>query len=439
MKAYNAAAIYNNPKSHSLAERAMAEKTLKDLAKTDPNHKVFDSLYARVEQMQALSQLDYDVQQMMVSGMSRVDIERNVTARLGIIFPNETEEMQKERLKTYFTDMYINGSYNSVSKGMVRKEIDDILQEVEDVQNSIEFKDIDRVLDDMEQASLDRTIEDDTNEILGKYDVDESEKALTKEYARNIAILKQRGSGIYSEADILAAASYLRNHSHDNEAITEMMEEDFGMDVDMFMHALARKVTDEPNSASQDIIDRARRIADDYENNDREGYFDDEVSVHQIIKNKSNSDELDRILEETYKKRQEVMKEETSAFAKEFLVQNEVDIMENHPDTTRLTPSGDTREEILAQKISAMENTLSSLANVTGESGSNDYSWLDLLGKLMMQKKEKERTGIETSIKEKKRAWLDMETTDEYISKNKADRQRIDHEHFTGDIPKDDE
>ena len=32
-----------------------------------------------------------------------------------------------------------------------------------------------------------------------------------------------------------------------------------------------------------------------------------------------------------------------------------------------------------------------------------------------------------------------METTDEYISKNKADRQRIDHEHFTGDIPKDDE
>ena len=91
MKAYNAAAIYNNPKSHSLAERAMAEKTLKDLAKTDPNHKVFDSLYARVEQMQALSQLDYDVQQMMVSGMRRVDRERNVTARLRIIFPNETE------------------------------------------------------------------------------------------------------------------------------------------------------------------------------------------------------------------------------------------------------------------------------------------------------------------------------------------------------------
>ena len=218
-----------------------------------------------------------------------------------------------------------------------------------------------------------------------------------------------------------------------------MMEEDFGMDVDMFMHALARKVTDEPNSASQDIIDRARGIADDYENNDREGYFDDEVSVHQIIKNKSNSEELDRILEETYKKRQEFMKEETSAFAKEFLVQNEVDIMENHHDTTRLTQSGDTREEILAQKVSTIGKTINSLANVTGESGSNDYSWLDLLGKLIMQKKEKERTGIETSIKEKKRAWLDMETTDEYISKNKADRQRIDHEHFTGDIPKDDE
>ena len=439
MKAYNAAAIYNNPKSHSLAERAMAEKTLKDLAKNDPNHKAFDSLYASVGQIQALSTLDYDVQQMMASGMSRVDIERNVTARLGIIFPGETEEMQKDRLKTYFTDMYINGSYNSVSKGMVRKEIDDILQEVKDVQNSIEFKDIDRVLDDMEKASLDRTIEDDTNEILAKYDIDESEKDLTKEYARNIAILKQRSSGVYSEADILTAASYLRDHSHDNEAITEMMEEDFGMDVDMFMHALARKVTDEPNSASQDIIDRARGIADDYENNDREGYFDDEVSVHQIIKNKSNSDELDRILEETYEKRQEVMKEETSAFAKEFLVQNEVDIMENHHDTTRLTQSGDTREEILAQKISAIGNTLSSLANVTGESGSNDYSWLDLLGKLMMQKKEEERTGIETSIKEKKRAWLDMETTDEYIKKNQAERQRIDHEHFTGDIPKDDE
>ena len=439
MKLYNAAAIYNNPNSHSLAERAMAEKTLKDLAKTDPNHKVFDSLYASVGQMQALSQLDYDVQQMMASGMSRVDIERNVTARLGIIFPNETEEMQKDRLKTYFTDMYINGSYNSVSKGMVKKEIDDILQEVENVQNSIAFKDVDRVLDDMEQANLDRTIEDDTNDILSKYNIDESEKDLTKEYARNIAILKQRGSGVYSEADILAAASYLRDHSHDNEAITEMMEEDFGMDVDMFMHALARKVTDEPNSASQDIIDRARGIADDYENNDRDGYFDDEVSVHQIIKNKNNSDELDRILQETYEKRQEFMKEETSAFAKEFLVQNQVDILENHHDTTRLTQSGDTREEILAQKISTIGKTLNNLANVTGESGSNDYSWLDLLGKIIMQKKEEERTGIETSIKEKKRAWLDMETTDEYIKKNQADRQRIDHEHFTGDIPKDDE
>lgn len=442
MKLYNAAAIYNNPKSHSLAERAMAEKTLKDLAKTDPNHKVFDSLYASVGQIQALSQLDYDVEQMMASGMSRVDIERNVTARLGIIFPNETEEMQKERLKTYFTDMYINGSYNSVSKGMVRKEIDDILQEVENVQNSIAFKDVDRVLDDMEQANLDRTIEDDTNDILNKYNVDESEKDLTKEYARNIAILKQRGSGVYSEADILAAASYLRDHSHDNEAITEMMEEDFGMDVDMFMHALARKVTDEPNSnrnTSQQIIDRARKISKDYEDNARDGYFDDEISVHQIIKYKNNQDELDKILEETYNKRKEFMKDETSKLAEEFLVQNEVDIMENHHDTTRLTQSGDTREEILAKKISVIGKTLSSLANVTGESGSNAYAWNDLLAKHIMQKKEEERTGIEASIKEKKRLWLDMETTDEYIKKNQADRQRIDHEHFTGDIPKDDE
>lgn len=439
MNIYNAAAIMNNPNSHSLAERAMAEKTLKDLSLTDPNHNVFNSLYATSGQMLALSQLDYDVEQMMASGMRREDIERNVTARLGIIFPGETEEQQKERVRTYYTDLYINGSYNSISKNMVRKEIDDIIEEVEDIQRGIMFKDKDRTLDFMEQDDLDKAIEDDTNEIFDKYDVEDSQKALTKEYARNISILKQRGSGVYSESDILAAAGYLRKHSHDNEVITQMLEEDFGMDVDMFMHALARKVTDDPNSSrntSQAVIDRARGIVEDYENDARKGYFDDEISVHQVIKNRNNSAAIDQMLDEAYNSRVSFMQEATSELAKDYLVQNKVDIMENHHDTTRLTQAGDTREELLAKRINTIGRTISSIANITGESAGNSYAWYDLLAKSIIQKKEEERTGIETSFKEKKRKWLDMETTEEYIQKNQAERQRIDREHFTGDLPK---
>ena len=310
-KYFNAAAIFNNPNSHSYEEKAKALETLKELANMNPGKDdvalrklkdgVFKDLNATQGQILAMSALDRDVQHMMNAGLNRIDIEREVTARIGVIFSNDTKEQITERVNTYFTGMYLQGVNNTVTMNSVNQEIREMLEEIHEIQNDIVFADSKNALTDEEREEIIREVEEEAEEIFSQYaDTAGGTDGVSKEYARNIAILMERGSGVYTQTDILTAASYLRDHSHDNEAITQMLEEDFGMDIDMFMHALARKVTDETEGRERGYTyyQQARNIANDYETNARAGYFDDEISVHQILQVTHNTDEIDRIMEQ---------------------------------------------------------------------------------------------------------------------------------------------
>lgn len=462
-KYFNAAAVFNNPNSHSYEEKARALETLKELAKMKPEKDdiglkklkagVFKDLKATEGQILSMAQLDSDVQHMMNAGMERIDIEREVTARLGVIFSNETKEQIQERTKIYFTGMYLKGASNTVSINPIKQEVEAILEESENIKNSIVFADHDLTEDEKEIVRIE--LEEETNEIYDYYNEGASNNPpVSREYAKNIAILVGRGSGVYTESEILAAADYVRNHSNDNEAITRLMEEDFGMDMDMFMHTLARKITDEPedNTRGNDYK-AARRVARDvvrdYESNARDGYFDDEISVHQIIKNQSNHDEIDRIMEEVFEKRKQAMEEATEEVAKEYLVDNDISITEGSQDTEVRTVEGYTYEEWLAMRVHEQGKILKDIASINKAEASNDsLGWLDYMIKDFLEKKEEERTGISQRLDERDtklgKAWSDIkaffsdavsgETLKKNIDDKKDKRDEIDEAHFLGDI-----
>lgn len=430
---FNAAAIFNNPRSHSKAEQAKALNELKKEAKRNPNHDVFKDTKATAGQIAALADLDYDVEKMVNSGVKRLDIEREVTARIGIIFPGEEVEKTEDRVGTYFSALYLEGSNDTVSKNRIRRDIKEIIRETKDINDSIVFDD-----GTASKGDVNEEIYNDTEDILDNYDSDIiNDNDDIEIYVANLAILKKRGTGNFSEDELLDAADYIRNHQGDSDLTAEMLEDELGMDADMFMHALAKKVAED--SSSDETKERAQRIVEDYENDARKDYYDDEISVHEIMKEMNNNEELDRIIEELYQNKKDAMKETTEDLAKEYLIENQIDIMEGSYDTTLRTQDGYTEEELLAMKVDAIGQTLSNLAAVNKESAEEGSGGAGLLGWIMKEylaKKEEERAGITMSMQERKDLKDILTTTQDYIEKNKKERERIQNEHFLGDIDK---
>ena len=427
---FNAAAVLNNPNSHSQQEKARALKMLKDLSTENPNHNVFKDTKMTVGQIAALANLDNDVEHMISSGMRRLDIEREINVRMGIVFSGETEEAKKDNMDTYMTAMYLNGSNTSVSRELIRKEIDGVIKESKEIRNNIAFGTNKNKLDEVETEAA-----RDAYKMYERYrdSVSDADREIIKGFALNLARLNKSSSGAYDEKELLDIANYIREHEDDNEFTRAMINQEFGVDIDMFMHSLAKKV--EKESDSEEAIKIAKEEIENYETNSREGYFDDEVSVHEVLKDEGDKDEIDRMIEELYQNKHEAMKEATEDFAKQYLVDNGIDIMKDSYDTDVRTQDGYTEAELLAMKVSSIGQTLSDLAAVNKEKGSQGSD--GLLGWVMKEilaKKEEERTGISRSMAEMKDVNNPIVTTQDFIEKNKTERDRIQNEHFLGDI-----
>lgn len=474
-KYFNAVAILNNPNSHSYEEKAKALETVKDLAKMQPEKDdiglkklkkgVFNDLNMNEAQVLAIVAIDHDVQHMLNAGMERVDIEREVTARLGVIFTNETKEQITERANTYFTGMFLNGTSSTVTRNSVKEEIKDIFEEVDNIQSRVVFASDSNPLDEDEIIKIRRKVEEDAKEIYDLYE-DESDYVfdMAKKYAQNIAILKNSNRGAYTETEILEAATYLREHAQDNEVLTEILEDDFDADIDMFTHAVAKKIVEEPNNNSRDNdYQRAKKIAkdivDDYENESREGYFDDEISIHQVMKLKpktsnvdefiNNNEELEEIIDNVFESRKEAMEEATSDLAREYLADSQISINEGSQDTEVRTLDGETYEEILMRRNHERGMMLKNIAAVNRSNARSDSLGVnEMIMKNYINRRDNERTGIDKQMRDRSTRWnrfkdttkhiwneaTSEETVLNYIDKRKQEREDIDNAHFLGDI-----
>lgn len=431
MAYYNAAATLNNPKSHSLAEKAKALNMLKDKAIQDPNNDVFKDTKMTSGQITALAMLDDNVHNMISAGRSRVDIDREITVRMGIVFAGESEDTRNDIKNTYYTSLFIDGGRHSVSKAKIRKEIESIKEEAKDIRNSLAFATNKDKIDDVETD-----VASDAYEMYTEYEkaeLSEEEKNSIKGIALNIARLNRRNSGAYNEKELLDIANYVRAHEEDNEIVNQMIEQELGVDIDLFMHTLAKKVMDEST------MEEAKRIAstevESYEKDARNGYFDDEVSLHEVIKEMDNQDKLDEMIEKLYKTKKEAMKNATESVAEAYLEENKIDILEGHYDKNLRTQGGLTKEEIQAKKWNEFGKMFSDLGAMNKASASNEssgaFGWLI---KERLAREEEKRTGISRKVEDKRNINDSGITVDEYIEKKKNARDVIQNRHFTGDI-----
>lgn len=439
---FNAAAVLNNPNSHSKQEQARALNALKGLAAQNPDHDVFKDTLMTAGQIAAMGNLDTDVEGMIASGMSRLDIEREVTLRLGVIFSNESEERREDIRNTYYTAMFLEGTNNSVSRSKIKREVDEIIGESNRIRNSLAFGTNRGEIDTIETE-----VAGDAYDMFNRYGgegASEEEGDITKTFAINLARLRQRGSGAYTEKELLDIANHVREHADDNEATRQMLEEELDTDIDIFMHTLADTVVKE--SKSEEAVKIAKAELDYYENNTGDGYFYDEVPVHEVLKEKNNLEILDTILEGIFQNKKDSMKEATEELAKEYLAENKVDIMEGSYDTTVRTQDGYTREELEALKRDAIAQTLRDIAAIgsthaSGNSASVGFG--DESVREYLRRKDEERTGINPIEENEGRSlWgrfsdaLDgyNMTTSEYIEKRRKEREDIERAHFYGDI-----
>lgn len=450
-KIFQAAAVLNNPKTHSYEEKAKAQEVLKQAVKEDPNHEVFKHSRTTAGQMEDIVRLDFEVQKMVASGAQDIDIEKHVTARLGVIFPAENEAQIKDRKNTYFTGLFMTGGIGGVSKRNVRDEVENTIKVIEETQKDIKFGNnqlSDTDLETIADALIDQEIVDANN-------MSNAERTAARDFTKNVVILNRRNNGEYTKEEILDAIYEVKKHANDNANNQTILENAFDsdLDIDTFAHAISAKIADEEsaNPASRNYI-RAKDMVDEYEKDVRDGYYDDEVSAHEVIRDKNDTAEIDAMIERIYQNRKTASNDITSDIAKEILAKDKVDILEKGQDLDVLTQDGYTKAELKAELVSEVLNTFSDISPIKtpskgiGGESIGKTGIFDLFSKKIIENEERERTGIEhpevtdgfwNSVK--KGVSKGLQGTEDYVEERRAKREQIRNDHFMGDVKDDDE
>lgn len=525
MATYNAVATLNNPKTHSLEEQALAAALLKKLAVEDPENEAFKSSNISVDQFQGLAELDLLYNKLVAAGNDPVKIEKEITARMAMIFPSENKKQLEQRANVYFTEK-LHGGANNISKlgleNEVQRTIDAINKETRRGRYGVGYK---------KDEKADRFVEDTTN----MYAENDEQKETLNKLARSLYILKQRSSGNYSQKEILDALNEIRNHADDNEVTRQLVDDLYGeeLDIDTLAHIISKNVlkaredenvrmdrfinslestyaeefanlSEEEKESTKDfarnmfivshrgvggysseevlnaleevnkhaddseankeilrvlvdddsnlqeytqmvtneyedttitneeqnsVVELAQSIVNDYEENPREGFYDDELSSHEIIENMDNEDAINQMIEDVFEARKNSVSDANSQVALDILAKRNVDILENHLDTETKTYDGYTKEELIAQKIIAINEMLGSLNPF---SDGKSPTLLDHFAIDFLKKTENEKESTYKKVNEK-RSFFGT-TASEYVENRKKAREKIENDHFMGDV-----
>lgn len=263
MEAFNAVATMNNPKTHSLEELAAAEALLKKLAVEDPENEAFKASNISVSQFQGMAELDLLYNRMTAAGRNSVDVEKEITARMAMIFPTENAEKIKQRTNVYFTEK-LHGATSNLSKvglgNEVQKTIDAINKEEERAKygnrHSNEDKKVDKYADNVANMYIDE-----------ESSLDDNQKAELKNLAKSLYILKQRSGGNYSQKEILEALNEIRTHADDNEYARQLVDDlyDEDLDIDTLSHVVSKNILKQRTSDKERLDKFINSLDETYE------------------------------------------------------------------------------------------------------------------------------------------------------------------------------
>lgn len=518
--AFNAVAILNNPKTHSLEEMAATEALLKKLAVEDPNNEAFKSSYISAGQFQALASLDLCYNRMTAEGRNSFEVEKEITARMAMIFPSDNEKQIAQKTNVYFTEK-LHGATNNISKTGLGNEVQRTIDAINKEEARTKYGN--------GTSRNDRKVNEYVDNVANMYTENDSslgdeQKIEIKNLARSLYILKQRGSGVYSQKEILNALNEIRTHADDNEVARQLVDDLYSeeLDIDTLSHATAKSIarsrregrardiqrvsdylkqkglteseiedyngfinnllvlkdrniegyskekiqealndidqniSDEKlndvaefvlgndfnteknqieaeysqnSEESMELVELAESIVEDYEENPRDGFYDDELSSHEIIKDMGDDAALEQMIDSVFEARKNAVSEAGSQVALDILANRKVDILENHLDTETKTYDGYTKNEIYAQKIMAINDLLNDLSPFS-KGGDGSSSLLDQYVIHLLNKSDIERESTYKKLNEKTNLFT---SANEYIEERKKIRDKIENDHFMGD------
>lgn len=230
----------------------------------------------------------------------------------------------------------------------------------DDVRRMVE-RELGHNIDQIEYMTKEKEIklESEAQSITEKYREEGGEGSVAS-VAEDIAILKDMNSGNYSEKQIFEAAERLHDLSHASEQIKEdnevpeyldkIIQAELGTDIDTMMTAISDKIVTDgigtfsglSEAEANEIMSKARN--------------------HQEAV-KKEEDPLDYLVDRMYAIQRKDMEDFMGEMAKDYLVENQVDIAANHLDSATAIPTveGYTKAELSAMQMDIALQALSSM------------------------------------------------------------------------------
>ena len=363
----NARAALNNPNSRSTEELARAYETIQR-AKQDPNYAhcadiVNETTKLSDAQMDDIEQTKVEVAGMIAGGVTdRQTIERHVKLKLAYTFEGMDENLQNRYTQMVFTDLAIYGATRGFTRSGTERELAQMETDARELGDS--FRNLSSAdFNDMNTLSRVGRLDADENlsEVLrartaaftdaGVYDptLDET----TRNLASAKAIYQNRGNNLFTAREQLNALERMNDLGDESDEARALMA-DVDEDLDVTMHILAKKMVASTDLTAEDRA-YAQSILDRYEGDGvdtREGYTNEELSIHQVISLEGNDEGREEMLNGIHEARRETNRFEREAVQQMFtetLIDEGIDVEEGGLDTTTLYFNGKTREQIEAQ------------------------------------------------------------------------------------------
>ena len=387
---------FNNPNGVSAEELSSAYSRIRRELENNPSNKLLNNMKITPAQFSALTSASVVVADRIALGDDHKTIERDIKVQIGMALDGLDDTTVQKYSNAFFADMadrgaslgytdegtkneaielrstlagmshryYFKDDYAGLSDADEKRANDEKDQYIEDVNEDTrrKFEQHTREYNATKAEYTRRNLEPGANQVeidqrnaelkafkdeLGKFD------SSRDELARDLAIFSGRETGAFTAKEQLDAIEGLKKLANNNEFARETIE-DAGLDledIEAYSHILSSKIVN-ISSAPKSVKEEARQILATYEGDDvnlRDGYDDDEFSLHEAIKNLSSNEDFEemtnRIILARRRANQESI-EKTRAFAQNVLDENNIDIHEGQARDDNLYVDGMTREQL---------------------------------------------------------------------------------------------
>lgn len=387
---------FNNPNGVNAEELSTAYSRIRRELENNPSNKLLSNMQMTQAQFSALTSASVIVADRIALGDDHKTIERDIKVQIGMALEGLDDTTVQKYSNAFFTDMATSGASLGYTDEGTRNESIELRSTLSNMSNRYYFKDNyaglsdddeKRANDEKDQYVKDvmedtkRKVEQHTKEYsatkaeytrrnlepgASKAEIEQRNEELKafkeeleefndsrNELARDLAIFSGRESGAFTAKEQLDAIEGLKKFANGNEFARETIE-DAGLeleDIETYSHILSSKIVN-ISGAPEDVKEEARLVLDTYEGDDidlRDGYDDDEFSVHEAIKNLSSDEDFEEMTNRITLARRRANQEsieKTRLFAQNVLEENEVDINAGQARDDNLYVDGMTREQL---------------------------------------------------------------------------------------------